>query len=138
MSNRQRRARMTKQPHFETQCVHIGGLHDAATGGINSPIYTSTAADYLDRDRVPYPRYFNTANQEAVVRKVCALEGAGGWPPVQLRHGREQHDVVGVAADRGPRRPAGRTLRRHTRVRRGAVPTAGHRLRFRRLGTGRH
>jgi cystathionine beta-lyase len=51
-------------------------LRDAATGGINSPIYTSTAADYLDRDRVPYQRYFNTANQEAVVRKVCALEGA--------------------------------------------------------------
>ena len=67
---------MTKEPHPETQCVHSGGLRDAATGGINSPIYTSTAADYLDRDRVPYQRYFNTPNQEAVVRKVCALEGA--------------------------------------------------------------
>ncbi len=67
---------MTKEPHQETQCVHGGGLRDAATGGINSPIYTSTAADYLDRDRVPYQRYFNTPNQEAVVRKVCALEGA--------------------------------------------------------------
>ena len=31
--------------HRETQCVHSGGLHDAATGGINSPIYTSTAAE---------------------------------------------------------------------------------------------
>ncbi len=67
---------MTKEPHQETQCVHCGGLRDAATGGINSPIYTSTAADYLDRDRVPYQRYFNTPNQEAVVRKVCALKGA--------------------------------------------------------------
>ena len=67
---------MTEQPHPETQCVHSGGLRDATTGGINSPIYTSTAADYLDRDRVPYQRYFNTANQEAVVRKVCTLEGA--------------------------------------------------------------
>ncbi len=67
---------MTKKPHQETQCVHGGGLRDATTGGINSPIYTSTAADYLDRDRVPYQRYFNTPNQEAVVRKVCELEGA--------------------------------------------------------------
>ncbi len=67
---------MTKEPYPETQCVHGGGLRDAGTGGINSPIYTSTAADYLDHDRVPYQRYFNTPNQEAVVRKVCALEGA--------------------------------------------------------------
>ncbi len=61
---------------LETQCVHSGGLHDAATGGINSPIYTSTAAEYLDRGRVPYQRYFNTPNQAAVVGKVAALEGA--------------------------------------------------------------
>ena len=60
----------------ETQCVHQGGLPDAATGGINSPIYPSTAAEYLDRDQVPYQRYFNTPNQAAVVRKVAALEGA--------------------------------------------------------------
>jgi len=62
--------------HKETRCVHSGGIGDAATGGINSPIYTSTAAEYLDRDRVPYQRYFNTPNQGAVVRKVAALEGA--------------------------------------------------------------
>jgi len=67
---------MTSQLHPETQCVHSGGLPDPKTGGINTPIYTSTAAGYLDRDRVPYQRYFNTPNQEAVVRKVCALEGA--------------------------------------------------------------
>ena len=67
---------MTNQSHPETQCVHSGGLPDTATGGINSPIYTSTAAEYLDRGSVSYPRYFNTPNQAAVVRKVCALEGA--------------------------------------------------------------
>ncbi len=60
----------------ETLCVHRGGLPDAATGGVNSPIYTSTAAAYLDRDQVPYQRYFNTPNQAAVVGKVAALEGA--------------------------------------------------------------
>ena len=62
--------------HKDTQCVHHGGLPDGTTGGINSPIYPSTAAEYLGRDYVPYQRYFNTPNQEAVVRKVCALEGA--------------------------------------------------------------
>ncbi len=62
--------------HKETQCVHSGGLRYAETGGINSPIFTSTAAEYLGREHVPYQRYFNTPNQAAVVRKVCALEGA--------------------------------------------------------------
>ena len=62
--------------HKETQCVHSGGLHDTATGGLNSPVYPSTAAEYLDRQHVPYQRYFNTPNQSAVVDKVCALEGA--------------------------------------------------------------
>ncbi len=60
----------------ETQCVHAGHAPDAATGGLNTPIYPSTAAEYLDRDHVPYQRYFNTANQTAVVRKLAALEGA--------------------------------------------------------------
>jgi O-acetylhomoserine/O-acetylserine sulfhydrylase-like pyridoxal-dependent enzyme len=36
--------------HKETQCVHSGGLRDAETGGINSPIFTSTAAEYLGRE----------------------------------------------------------------------------------------
>jgi cystathionine beta-lyase/cystathionine gamma-synthase len=62
--------------HKETQCVHHGGLRDTVTGGVNSPIYLSTAANYLDRDQVPYQRYFNTPNQAAVVDKVAALEGA--------------------------------------------------------------
>jgi O-acetylhomoserine/O-acetylserine sulfhydrylase-like pyridoxal-dependent enzyme len=57
---------MTNQSNPETQCVHSGGLPDDATGGINSPIYTSTAAEYLDRGSVPYQRYFNTPNQAAV------------------------------------------------------------------------
>jgi cystathionine beta-lyase len=60
----------------ETQCVHAGRVPDAATDGLNSPVYLSTAAGYLDRDSVPYQRYFNTANQTAVVQKLAALEGA--------------------------------------------------------------
>ncbi|HSO20921.1 MAG TPA: aminotransferase class I/II-fold pyridoxal phosphate-dependent enzyme, partial [Desulfosarcina sp.] len=61
---------------IDTQCVHSGTYLDAATGGINTPIFTSSAYDYLGRDDLPYPRYFNTVNQDAVVKKICALEKA--------------------------------------------------------------
>ena len=60
----------------ETQCVHSGAIKDTIYGGVNSPIFTSTAFNYLDREHALYPRYFNTPNQSAVVAKVCALEGA--------------------------------------------------------------
>lgn len=60
----------------ETECVHVGKYRDAATGGTNTPIFTSSAFEYMDRDETLYPRYFNTPNQEAVVKKMCALEGA--------------------------------------------------------------
>ncbi len=60
----------------ETLCVHSGTYRDDITGGINTPIFTSSATSYLDREKAPYPRYFNTPNQEAVVSKLCALEGA--------------------------------------------------------------
>ncbi len=60
----------------ETQCVHSGAIKDATYGGVNSPIYTSTAFNYLDRTHAAYPRYFNTPNQSAVAAKVCALEGS--------------------------------------------------------------
>ena len=60
----------------DTQCVHSGGIFDPATGGVNSPIYPSSAFEYRDRHDVPYPRYFNTPNQRSIVEKVCSLEGA--------------------------------------------------------------
>lgn len=60
----------------ETQCIHSGTIEDSVVGGINTPIFPSSAFGYLDRGVVPYPRYFNTPNQKAVVEKVCALEGA--------------------------------------------------------------
>ena len=60
----------------DTQCVHSGSYRDSVTRGLNTPIFTSSSFEYLDREETPYPRYFNTPNQEAVVRKMCALEGA--------------------------------------------------------------
>ncbi|MBW2573327.1 MAG: PLP-dependent transferase, partial [Deltaproteobacteria bacterium] len=60
----------------ETQCVHSGTYRDNSTRGVNTPIFTSSAFDYLNRQDTPYPRYFNTPNQDTVVKKLCALEGA--------------------------------------------------------------
>jgi cystathionine beta-lyase len=60
----------------ETECVHSGKYIDKETRGTNTPIFTSSAYEYLDRKQTLYPRYFNTPNQDAVVRKLCALEGA--------------------------------------------------------------
>ncbi len=61
---------------IETECVHSGKYRDKAVRGVNTPIFTSSAYEYLDGDGTLYPRYFNTPNQDAVVRKMCALEGA--------------------------------------------------------------
>lgn len=60
----------------ETVCVHAGEYLDAETGGVNSPIFTSTAYEYLGCEEPLYQRYFNTPNQEAVVEKLCMLEEA--------------------------------------------------------------
>lgn len=56
--------------------VHAGSLKDAISGGVNSPIITSSAFNYVNQSDVKYPRYFNTPNQRAVSRKIAALEGA--------------------------------------------------------------
>jgi cystathionine beta-lyase/cystathionine gamma-synthase len=60
----------------ETECVHTGKYRDMAVRGTNTPIFTSSAYEYLDMQQTLYPRYFNTPNQEAVVQKLCALEMA--------------------------------------------------------------
>jgi cystathionine beta-lyase len=57
-----------------TQCVHTGTISDPFSGGLNSPIFTSSSFVYLDADENVYPRYFNTPNQKAVTAKLCALE----------------------------------------------------------------
>ena len=59
-----------------TRCVHAGTIKDAATKGVNTPIYTSTAYAYLDQPQQFYPRYFNVPNQQAVIEKLCVLEGS--------------------------------------------------------------
>jgi cystathionine beta-lyase/cystathionine gamma-synthase len=58
----------------DTQCVHSGSIPDRMSGGLNSPIFTSSSFVYLDAEENVYPRYFNTPNQKAVVDKLCVLE----------------------------------------------------------------
>ena len=57
-----------------TQCVHSGSFRDDVTGGLNSPIFTSSSFRYIDADENVYPRYFNTPNQRAISEKLSALE----------------------------------------------------------------
>jgi cystathionine beta-lyase len=59
-----------------TQCVHSGCRVDPTSGGLNTPIYSSSAFKYLDMPENIYPRYYNTPNQRVVVEKLCALEGS--------------------------------------------------------------
>lgn len=56
---------------LSTKCVHAGGHHKGR--GVNQAIETSSAFRYRNQ-KVVYPRYFNTSNQNATVNKLCALE----------------------------------------------------------------
>jgi cystathionine beta-lyase len=61
---------------IDTKCVHSGGGTDTITRGVNTPIFPSSAHEYLDVEDAAYPRYFNTLNQKVIVQKICELEGA--------------------------------------------------------------
>ena len=69
---------MSKSINNETLCVHAGTYRDPVTGGVNTPIFTSSANNYIGSEKQFYPRYFNTPNQQSVIEKVCALEKAEG------------------------------------------------------------
>ncbi|NRA91142.1 MAG: PLP-dependent transferase [Psychroserpens sp.] len=59
-----------------TICTHIGEIKDEQFKGAVSPIYLSTSYAYDNVDVKRYPRYFNTPNQEHLVKKIAALEHA--------------------------------------------------------------
>ena len=61
---------------FSTRCVHAGTLHDEHHKSHNSPIYTSTSYEFIDREDTVYPRYLNTPNEKAVAGKIASLEEA--------------------------------------------------------------
>ncbi len=57
-----------------TKCVHSGDLIDHRFKGATSPIFPSTAYDFIDVEDDKYPRYFNTPNQLALSKKIADLE----------------------------------------------------------------
>ncbi len=57
-----------------TICTHIGEIEDKQFKGAVSPMYLSTAYEFMDVDVKRYPRYFNTPNQEFLCKKIAALE----------------------------------------------------------------
>jgi len=63
-----------KKSGVSTKCVHSGDLIDDKFKGATSPIFPSTAYDFVDVDEDRYPRYFNTPNQKALSKKIADLE----------------------------------------------------------------
>ena len=59
-----------------TQAVRAGTRRDKNMGGLNTPLLSSSAIEYLDDSEVRYPRYFNTLNHDVAAEKMNALECA--------------------------------------------------------------
>lgn len=59
-----------------TQAVRAGNRHEMNMGGLNTPLMSSSAIEYLDDTEVRYPRYYNTLNHDVVADKMSALEGS--------------------------------------------------------------
>jgi len=58
-----------------TLCIHEGSYPDLNEGGINTPLYLSTAHLFPHPSHeVRYPRYSNTFTQRAPAEKIAALE----------------------------------------------------------------
>ena len=61
---------------IKTLCVHEGEIKDIQFKGSTSPLFMSTSYAFDDVDIKQYPRYFNTPNQRALVKKISSLEHA--------------------------------------------------------------
>ncbi|WP_222983993.1 trans-sulfuration enzyme family protein [Flagellimonas meishanensis] len=66
----------SKYKGTNTICTHVGELEDKQFKGAVSPLYMSTSYAFEDVPVKRYPRYFNTPNQEALCKKLAALEHA--------------------------------------------------------------
>ena len=67
---------MVNNNKFSTKCVHEGEIKDTMYQGIGSPLFMSTTYPWFggDAEKKPYPRYFNTPNQEFLAKKIASLE----------------------------------------------------------------
>lgn len=59
-----------------TTCVHAGDLDDTQFKGAVSPLFMATSYAFDGVEEKRYPRNFNTPNQEALAKKMAALENA--------------------------------------------------------------
>tara|TARA_A100000171_G_C2140597_1_gene155757 strand:+ start:5289 stop:6458 length:1170 start_codon:yes stop_codon:yes gene_type:complete len=64
----------SKKMGVNTICAHVGEVKDEQFKGAISPLYMSSSYAYENVDIKRYPRYFNTPNQEALGKKIAALE----------------------------------------------------------------
>jgi cystathionine beta-lyase/cystathionine gamma-synthase len=64
----------TEKMGVNTICAHVGEIKDEQFKGAISPLYMSSSYAYENVDVKRYPRYFNTPNQEALGKKIAALE----------------------------------------------------------------
>ena len=65
---------MSTDRKFPTRCVHEGEIKDTMYQGIFSPLFMSTTYPWFggDAEKKPYPRYFNTPNQEFLSKKIAS------------------------------------------------------------------
>lgn len=59
---------------INTICTHVGEVEDTQFKSAISPIFMATSYAYDGMDAKRYPRCFNSPNQEALAKKVAALE----------------------------------------------------------------
>lgn len=65
----------TRDQGMNTKCVHAGTYVDPHTGGVNTPIFTSSSYRYPNpTGEGIYPRYFNIPTTRATGEKLRALE----------------------------------------------------------------
>lgn len=65
----------TRDHGMNTKCVHAGTYSDPRTGGVNTPIFTSSSYRYPNpTGEGIYPRYFNIPTTKAVSEKLRSLE----------------------------------------------------------------
>jgi cystathionine beta-lyase len=67
---------MNSSQHKATLCIHAGIDKNLLTEGVNTPVFNSSAINFMEGEEIRYPRNFNTINQKVVADKVCALEKA--------------------------------------------------------------
>lgn len=65
-----------KKKGNHTKCVHTGEITDSQFGGAISPIFMSSSYPFMGVEKIRYPRYFNTPNQEVIAKKIADLENA--------------------------------------------------------------